>query len=133
MNIKGFNKYNPKYNQTEKSKLQQKQYFQNNKLNIYKRLKQWKEDNPSKKLSYVIRIQINNYIRKGKGKKHTSIMNLLGCNINEYKQYLESQFKPEMNWGNYGKIWEIDHIIPCASFNLIDIEQQKQCFHYKNQ
>lgn len=37
-----------------------------------------------------------------------------------------------MNWDNHGIIWEIDHIKPCVSFNLIDPEQQKQCFHYTN-
>ena len=37
-----------------------------------------------------------------------------------------------MNWDNHGEIWEIDHIKPCSLFNLIDIEQQKQCFHYTN-
>jgi hypothetical protein len=37
-----------------------------------------------------------------------------------------------MTWSNHGEIWEIDHIKPCSSFNLADIEQQKQCFHYSN-
>ena len=37
-----------------------------------------------------------------------------------------------MSWSNHGKVWEIDHIKPCASFNLSNFEQQKQCFHYTN-
>jgi DNA/RNA endonuclease G (NUC1) len=38
-----------------------------------------------------------------------------------------------MNWENYGKNgWHIDHIIPCASFDLTDPKQQKNCFHYTN-
>jgi len=37
-----------------------------------------------------------------------------------------------MTWENHGEIWEIDHIKPCNSFDLTDIEQQKQCFHYTN-
>ena len=52
--------------------------------------------------------------------------------MDKCKQHLESQFKPEMNWENHGKIWEIDHIKPCISFDLTNIEQQKQCFHYTN-
>jgi len=64
--------------------------------------------------------------------KLDSAINLLGCSINIFKHYLESQFKPEMNWNNHGKIWEIDHIKPCSSFDLTNIEQQKQCFHYTN-
>ena len=37
-----------------------------------------------------------------------------------------------MTWENHGEVWEIDHINPCASFDLTDIKQQKQCFHYTN-
>jgi hypothetical protein len=63
--------------------------------------------------------------------KHT--MELLGCSIEEFKIYLEKQFTKGMNWGNYGKKgWHIDHILPCASFDLTDPEQQKKCFHYTN-
>ena len=36
-----------------------------------------------------------------------------------------------MNWENYG-VWHIDHIIPCARFDLSDPGQQKICFHYTN-
>ena len=37
-----------------------------------------------------------------------------------------------MTWENHGKIWEIDHILPCASFDLTILEEQKKCFHYTN-
>jgi hypothetical protein len=38
-----------------------------------------------------------------------------------------------MSWNNYGiKGWHIDHIKPCSSFDLSDLEQQKKCFHYTN-
>ena len=57
---------------------------------------------------------------------------MCSSDLNKLKQYLEPQFKPEMNWNNHGEIWEIDHIKPCSSFDLTDTEQQKQCFHYTN-
>jgi hypothetical protein len=70
--------------------------------------------------------------KKKKTDKITKTEILLGCSFNDCKQYLEQQFKPEMNWDNHGEVWEIDHIKPCDSFDLTDIEQQKQCFHYNN-
>ena len=48
--------------------------------------------------------------------------------INAYKQ---KQFKVGMSWSNYGK-WEIDHIKPCASFDLSKPREQRKCFHYTN-
>jgi len=61
-----------------------------------------------------------------------STLELLGCSLSEYVQYLEAKFKPGMTWGNYGIEWHIDHIIPCSAFDLIMIDEQKKCFHYTN-
>lgn len=72
-----------------------------------------------------VRIAIKN------GHKSAKTMELLGCSIEEVKSHLESQFKEGMTWDNHGE-WHIDHIIPCASFDLTDPEQQKKCFHYTN-
>jgi hypothetical protein len=68
----------------------------------------------------------------GKVNKYHSAIDLIGCDIEFYKQYLEQQFKPDMNWENHGTLWEIDHIKPCASFDLTIIKQQKECFNYLN-
>jgi len=38
-----------------------------------------------------------------------------------------------MTWDNYGYYgWHIDHIKPCASFDLVDEEEQRKCFNYRN-
>ena len=58
-------------------------------------------------------------------------MDLIGCTPLELKTHLERQFTEGMSWDNYGK-WHIDHIIPCAAFDLTDPAQQRQCFHYSN-
>jgi len=85
-------------------------------------------------INYKIQNNIRSrfYYALKKGKKYESVLKLLSCSIEEFKLYLEKQFLPEMNWDNHGVIWEMDHIKPCASFNLVDIEQQKQCFHFSN-
>jgi hypothetical protein len=111
-----------------------REYSKNHyKLNseIYKEYntKKYKSDMQTK-LSLTLRCRLNNSLKHGI--KTKSALNLLGCSIDLLKQHLEFQFKSEMTWENHGKVWEIDHIVPCASFNLIDIEQQKQCFYHLN-
>ena len=56
---------------------------------------------------------------------------LLGCKEEEYKLYLQSLFKENMTFENYGD-WEIDHIRPISSFKLEDENELKLCFNYKN-
>ena len=63
--------------------------------------------------------------------KSEPTLKLLGCTVEHLVSYLENQFTEGMNWDNYGE-WHIDHIIPCASFDLHNLEQQKECFHYSN-
>lgn len=58
-------------------------------------------------------------------------LELIGCTRPELVAHLENQFKPGMSWANRN-LWHIDHIRPCASFDLTDPIQIKQCFHYTN-
>jgi hypothetical protein len=64
--------------------------------------------------------------------KHSYFEYYLGCSILEFKEHIESLFKPDMNFENYGKIWWIDHIIPLSSFDLTDEEQKLEACNYKN-
>lgn len=85
------------------------------------------------KLSINSRISLNLRKRLNKCVKSKCIktFDLLGCNITCFINYLESKFTTGMTWENYGD-WHIDHIKPCSSFDLTDIEQQKICFNYTN-
>lgn len=84
---------------------------------------------PEGRLLNRARSRITNAL-KGSGKSARS-EELLGCPISHLKTYLEAKFLPGMTWANHG-LWEIDHIRPCASFDLSDPAQQKECFHYSN-
>ena len=65
--------------------------------------------------------------------KSTSTLELIGCTVDELREHIKKQFDENMTWDNYGHSgWVIDHIRPCASFDLTDPEQQRQCFHYSN-
>lgn len=63
--------------------------------------------------------------------KYSSTVTQIGCDDTFFKHYIEKKFKPGMSWSNHGE-WHIDHIKPCASFDLTDPEQQKLCNHYSN-
>jgi hypothetical protein len=128
----------------EKKKQYQKQYWLDNKEKNKKQMKQWRLNNKEKINSYyknktktdpIYKFAKNQRKRtwaalKGISKCESTLI-LLGCSIEECWNHLEQQFKPGMTRDNYG-LWHIDHIIPCASFDLNDSEQQKFCFHYTN-
>jgi len=91
--------------------------------------------NNRKKYDIKFRIQCNLRLRlykaiKGINKSKSSI-ELIGCSVEYLLNYLESQFDDEMSWTNYGK-WEIDHIKPCAKFDLSKEKEQRECFNYSN-
>jgi len=64
--------------------------------------------------------------------KKDKTLEYLGCPIGEYCIYLESKFDNKMGWDNQGTYWQIDHILPIASFDLNDEEELYKCFHYTN-
>jgi hypothetical protein len=65
-------------------------------------------------------------------RKSKPFLALLGCSIDNLKIYLESKFEPNMSWQNFGTAWEIDHIMPCAIFDLTIPGHQQRCFHFSN-
>ena len=89
-------------------------------------------------MGFRLRRNLSRYIHmaiehKAGGKKAIKTMELLGCSIESFKKHIESQFTKGMTWDNYGyKGWHIDHIVPCAAFDLTKPEEQKKCFHYTN-
>tara|TARA_R110000782_G_scaffold201802_1_gene290413 strand:- start:63 stop:689 length:627 start_codon:yes stop_codon:yes gene_type:complete len=122
-----YQKQNP-----EKNRLSTAKYLKNNPeyYNNYRR-NRYKTD-PQFKLRIILGNRINSALKSKKHSKIQSTLILLGCTLEELQNHLEKQFKEEMNWSNHGSYWEVDHIMPCSSFNLINIEQQKLCFNYTN-
>jgi hypothetical protein len=52
----------------------------------------------------------------------------------DLKRHFESQFRPGMNWSNYGRVWNVDHIRPRNSFSYKSPsdKQFKLCWSLSN-
>lgn len=87
---------------------------------------------PSNKIANMFRSRTCRAIKQQLGCKKINSIELLGCSIKELMDHLQSKFYADMSWENYGTYWHIDHIRPCASFNLQNEQEQKICFHYTN-
>lgn len=127
-----------------------KQYNKLNQSNILPRKQKWNRRNRAKLRGYLrnyisnqraqnpyyairhrIEVRIAEALKFASSRKSTKTAELLGCSISDYKKYLESKFLPTMSWTNR-QLWHIDHIKPCSSFDLKDLQQQKICFHFTN-
>jgi hypothetical protein len=131
--ILAVNKLWAKNNIEKKKSIWRIYYYKNSKKLNQKKIKYRNEvdaKDPYFRLYTCIRTRINKVIKNNIKCKKT--LDLLGIpNLKFLKNYLESKFKPGMSWEKRGLI-HIDHIIPCASFDLTDKKQQVKCFHYSN-
>jgi len=102
-----------------------------NKVNEYRR--NWQRDKWHSDINYRLKCLLRSRLWKAinLNQKQSSMTDLLGCTIDELKVFLESKFTTGMSWDNQGA-WHIDHIKPCASFDLTKLSEQKKCFHYSN-
>jgi hypothetical protein len=82
-------------------------------------------------LRHRLRSRIASGLKFKNAKRCGKTEELAGCTIQFLKGFIEARFLPGMTWQN-NREWHLDHIIPCAEFDLRDPIQQKQCFHYSN-
>ena len=102
----------------EELKIKRKEYNDKNQDKINEnRRKRYKERIKSDLNFKLKKIHRNILKRVFKYKKHKRTSELLGYTSDELKLHLESLFKENMSWDNYGE-WEIDHIIPISHFDL---------------
>jgi len=100
------------------------------KLNRWAYRAKQRQENPEYNLINNLRCRI--YVALKGANKSDTTKSLLGCSVAELKLHLSAQFKPGMTWENYGPVWHVDHIKPCAKFDLSRSDEQKKCFHFSN-
>ncbi len=130
----------------EKCNLRKRIWVSKNKESVKSSKLRWSEKNPDFKRQWMFNKRRNDagfrilsslrnrlYSVQKRTRYSKSASKLLGCSLEDFRIYLESKFEVGMTWGNYGKYgWHIDHIVPCALFDLTREEHRKRCFHFSN-
>lgn len=102
-----------------------------------KYLSEWAKNRRRNDLSYRIGSALRSRIKsvlRGRAKAAKTEA-LIGCHWNDFVARIESLWKDGMSWLNYGSgvgQWGVDHIKPCAAFDLSNPIEQQICFHYSN-
>jgi hypothetical protein len=120
---------------TQKIAEWQREYREKNKLKLREYSRKYVKHKRSTDIEYNIKCNLRSRICNAvsKGYKSKPMAKLVGCSVAKLRKYLESQFTEGMTWDNYGvNGWHIDHIRPCASFDLKEESEQMECFHYSN-
>ncbi len=94
--------------------------------------KQQAKTNIHFKLLRNVRSRLCSALARDHHKKTSRTVFYLGCSIEAFKKYIKAKFDNQMTWDNHGTYWHLDHIRPCASYDLRDMAQALQCFNYTN-
>lgn len=112
-----------------KIKLAKQKYGVENRDKIAKALANRRANNPIARMANSMRRSIRRYLDAGQ-KGEMSSFEIIGCSKDDLRKHLESKFKHGMTWGNYGKHWHIDHIVPLISAKSAD--DVKRLCHWTN-
>jgi hypothetical protein len=114
----------------EKQHVSEKRYCERNKEKLKEK---WKRE--GQKLNRKIKSRLSNRIKDALKatslRKDNKTMSYLDCSHDFLRKWFQFLFVEGMTWDNIGE-WHIDHVIPCASYDLTKEEDIKQCFSWKN-
>ena len=113
----------------EKIQAFKKKYFQNNKKELYRKIKKRKDEDINFRLACNLQKRVSNAFKAQNVKKTNKTFYLLGCSHSFLRQWIKSHLYGEMTLENYGKIWCLDQCLPIASFDLLDENDVKKCFN----
>jgi hypothetical protein len=55
-----------------------------------------------------------------------------GLDINKFRRWIEIQFDENLNWENFSKAWQFDHIVPTTCFDFGNENDLKLCWNFTN-
>jgi hypothetical protein len=143
-----------KYYESNKEKITQyySEWKENKKEYLKEYQKKWREENRDKlkktkrdyernrkasdplyKLISNFRTAIYQVLKESNIEKNKHYFEILQYTPESLIKHLESQFKNNMNWDNYGE-WHVDHKLPITSFNIQEMgdEEFMRCWSLEN-
>ncbi len=118
------------------SSKQRKEYYQKNKDAVNKQTSNYKvqkmKRDPCFKLEVRLRNRIYHAFKSQSMVKTQRTQKYIDCTPQFLQEWIEYQLYDGMTLQNYGGYWHIDHVTPCASFDLSDPEQVSKCFNWQN-
>ena len=124
-----------------------KNYYIKNRDSELERRKKYNSQNRGKTNEYVknkmktdLNFKLASYMRNRLYKaykaqnvrKTNKTFDLLGCSHSFFKNWIIHQLYGKMTLENYGSVWQTDHCLAIASFNLLDENDMKKCFNWVN-
>lgn len=113
----------------DKYKVWNKKYSSKNRSKINSRIKERLLSNPLSICKEKIRGILKQSIRNKGYSKNSTTQKILGCSFDDFKLYIEKQFKPGMSWDNRSE-WHLDHKTPISWAK--SEEEIYQLNHYTN-
>ncbi len=120
-----------RYNNNRETNIQKnKEYKKNNREKINQTRRAYIRETmkvPEQRLKRNMKSLISGKLKKT---RHTG--DYLGAPMSLIVRWFEFNFEESMNWSNYGSLWEVDHVMPIASFDLTNEYQSLLCFCWMN-
>ncbi len=124
-------------NNKDKYEVWRNKYAENNKERLLSARRRWEKERMETDLNYLLqktlRSRVRMALKSAGGRKAQRTEELIGCTIQEFRSYIESQFTEGMSWDNWAfDGWHLDHRIPISWFNLENPNCRALAFSYKN-
>ena len=135
------------YRKSEHGKEKSTKWANNNKEQMQKLQSNWYQKNKPKLNKKYVKRYHNDPICKLKVTSKSRIWaslhektkktnEYIGCDGSFYVEWIEFCFEQEEHANytieNHGEVWELDHVVPIATFDLSDESTQLICFNWRN-